>query len=589
MRLTFWLSIGLLALALSACGPALSGPPADAEGDATQVIASPTATEVPTPAAEPSATPSPSAIPTTPPTLLPEESPPAGAESQFSTDFSKHSVPYSEILSGGPPKDGIPAIDDPKFVSVEEADAWLQPQEPVVLVQVKDDARAYPIQIFMWHEIVNDTVGGVPVTVTFCPLCNTGVAFERTFEGQVLDFGTTGRLRFSNLIMYDRQTETWWQQATGEGIAGEFTGRQLTFVPASMISWADFKATYPDGKVLSRETGYSRDYGRNPYTGYDDVNRSPFLYVGPETPGTLPPMARVVTVDLNGEAVGYPYDVLQEVHVVNDTVGGVPIVVLWAPGTASALDAGSVAGGDDVGAATTFSRELDGQTLTFVFDGDRILDEQTGSEWDVLGQAVSGSLAGSQLTPVVSINHFWFSWAAFRPETRVYGPDQPTSATPSTVPESSELTSDFEITVYQGQDVLGGQSVRFSEVLAQGKPVVLNMWAGLCPICRTEMPELQEAYEKYEDRVLIVGVDIGPFVGLGGEEEALALLDELQITYPAGATADVTVMRDYKVLGTPATYFFKPNGEIIQQWNGFLTGDQLNGYIETLLEASASS
>jgi len=418
MRLTFWLSIGLLALALSACGPAPLLPPADAEGPAT---------EVPTPTAEASAPPSPSAIPTIPPTLLPEESPPAGAESEFSTDFGKHSVPYSEILSGGPPKDGIPAIDEPKFVSVEEADAWLKPQEPVVLVQVGDDARAYPIQILMWHEIVNDTVGEVPVTVTYCPLCNTGIAFERTFEGQVLDFGTTGRLHFSNLIMYDRQTETWWQQATGEGIVGEFTGRQLAFVPAPMISWGDFKATYPDGKVLSRETGYSRNYGQNPYTGYDDVNRSPFLYVGPETPGTLPPMARVVTVELNGEAVGYPYDVLREVHVANDTVGGVPIVVLWAPGTASALDAGRVAGGDDVGAATTFSRELDGQTLTFVFDGDRIVDEQTSSEWDVVGQAVSGPLTGSQLTPVVSINHFWFSWAAFKPETRVYNPDQPTS------------------------------------------------------------------------------------------------------------------------------------------------------------------
>jgi thiol-disulfide isomerase/thioredoxin len=500
-------------------------------------------------------------------------------------------VPYSEILSGGPPKDGIPAIDDPQFVSIEEADEWLESQEPVVLVQVGDATRAYPIQILMWHEIVNDTVGGVPVTVTFCPLCNTGVAFERTFEGQVLDFGTTGRLRFSNLVMYDRQTETWWQQATGEGIAGEFTGRQLTFVPASMISWADFKATYPDGTVLSRETGYSRNYGRNPYTGYDDVNRSPFLYVGPETPGTLAPMARVVTVDLNGEAVGYPYEVLQEVRVVNDTVGGVPIVVLWAPGTASALDAGSVAGGEDVGAATTFSRELDGQRLTFVFDGDRIVDEQTDTEWDVLGQAVSGSLAGSQLTPVVSINHFWFSWAAFRPETRVYSPDQPTSAASPIVSESEsiELTSDFEVTVYQGEDVLGGQEVRFSEVLAQGRPVVLNMWAGLCPLCRAEMPDLQKAHDKYGDRVLILGVDIGPLVGLGSKEDALALLDELEITYPAGTTSDVSVMRDYKVLGTPAMYFFKPNGEIIQQWNGILTEDQLNEYIEALLEASASS
>jgi len=385
MRLTLWLFMGLLALALSACGQVISLPPVDVEVDVPEVPAAPPVTEAPTPTAEASPAPSPSAIPTAPPTLLPEESPPSGAESQFSTDFSQHSVPYREILSGGPPKDGIPAIDEPQVVSINEADEWLESQEPVILLQIGDEARAYPIQILMWHEVVNDTVGGVPVTVTFCPLCNTGVAFERTFDGQVLDFGTTGRLRYSNLIMYDRQTETWWQQATGEAIAGEFTGRQLTFVPASLISWADFKAAYPEGKVLSRETGYRRDYGSNPYAGYDNVNNSPFLYLGPETPGALPPMARVVTVDLNGEAVGYPYDVLQKARVVNDTVGGVPIVVLWAPGAASALDAATVAGGDDVGAATTFSRQLDGQTLTLVFDGDRIVDEQTGSEWDVLG------------------------------------------------------------------------------------------------------------------------------------------------------------------------------------------------------------
>jgi thiol-disulfide isomerase/thioredoxin len=510
-------------------------------------------------------------------------------------------VPYSEILSGGPSKDVIPAIDEPKFVSVEEADEWLKPQEPVVLVQARpersrrvgDDTRAYPIQIFMWHEIVNDTIGGVPVTVTYCPLCNTGIAFERTLDGQVLDFGTTGRLRFSNLVMYDRQTESWWQQATGEAIVGEFTGRQLTFVPASMISWADFEAAYPDGKVLSRETGYSRDYGRNPYVGYDDVNRSPFLYDGPETPDALPAMTRVVTVDLNGEAVAYPHDVLQEVHVVNDTVGGIPVVVLWAPGTASALDAGIVAGGRDIGAAATFSRELNGQTLTFAFDDERIIDEQTGTEWDVLGQAVGGpgdvSRRRSQLTPVVSINHFWFSWAAFRPETRIYSADQPTSESRGALPPSTALAPDFEIIVYQGEDVLGGQEVRFSEVLAQGKPVVLDMWAGLCPICRAEMPKLQEAYDKYGDRVLIVGVDIGPFVGLGSEEDGRALLDELEITFPAGTTPDATVMRDYRILGTPTTIFFKPNGEVIRRRAGIMTEDQLNEFIETLLEASASS
>jgi hypothetical protein len=329
-------------------------------------------------------------------------------------------VPYSEILSGGPPKDGIPAIDEPKFIGIDEADAWLEPQEPVILFQLGEDVRAYPLQILMWHEIVNDTVGGAPVVVTFCPLCNTAIAFERTVDGQVLDFGTSGRLRFSNLVMYDRQTESWWQQAGGEAIAGEFTGRQLKLLPASIIAWADFKAAYAEGKVLSRETGYRRNYGDNPYAGYDDVNRPPFLYIGPETPGVLPPMARVLTVDLNGEAVAYPYAVLQEVRVVNDSVGGAPLVVLWAPGTASALDAGTVALGRDVGAANAFARQLDGQTLTFRSDGERITDEETGSEWNVLGQAMGGPLAGSQLAPVVSINHFWFSWAAFKPETRIY-------------------------------------------------------------------------------------------------------------------------------------------------------------------------
>ncbi len=395
-------------LLLSACAGAATAPPTTPTRDV-----SPGPTSISTQEPLPKAT----------PTLLPDESPPPGATFEFKTDFGKHSVPYSEILSGGPPKDGIPAIDDPKFVTVEEADAWLKPVEPVIFLQIGDDARAYPIQIFMWHEIVNDTVGDVPVVITFCPLCNTAIAFERTAAGgQVFDFGTTGRLRYSNLIMYDRQTETWWQQATGEAIVGELTGAQLVFRPAAIISWADFKANYPDGKVLSRDTGFTRPYGDNPYVGYDDVNRPPFLYRGPETPGELPPVARVLTVDLNGEAVAYPYDILQQMSVVNDTVGGTEVVVLWAAGTASALDGDTVAGGRDVGAANAYEPELDGQTLTFALDGSKIVDNETGSEWDVLGQAVNGPLTGKQLTPVVAVNHFWFSWAAFKPETRIYQP-----------------------------------------------------------------------------------------------------------------------------------------------------------------------
>ncbi|MGH2628292.1 MAG: DUF3179 domain-containing protein [Anaerolineales bacterium] len=351
-----------------------------------------------------------------------EAPPPSGAAREFRTDFSRHTVDYAEILSGGPPKDGIPAIDHPRFITAAEADEWLEPAEPVIFLESGGDARAYPLQIFMWHEIVNDVVGGVPVLVTFCPLCNTAIAFERTVQGQVLDFGTTGRLRFSNLIMYDRQTETWWQQASGEAIAGELTGTRLKFLPAPIISWSDFRTSHGEGKVLSRETGYSRPYGQNPYAGYDDIDSSPFLYRGPETPGQLRPMERVLAVELNGDVVAFPYSLLEELRVAVDTIGGEEVVVLWEPGTASALDSRALALGRDVGTANAFSRVVDGRSLTFAHDGSSFIDNETGTRWDILGRALEGELLGKRLTPVVAINHFWFSWVAFQPGTRVFEP-----------------------------------------------------------------------------------------------------------------------------------------------------------------------
>lgn len=357
------------------------------------------------------------------PTLLPDEPPPQGASREFSTDFSRHTVPYNEILSGGVPKDGIPTIDDPTFVSIAEADTWLKLVEPVIVVEVNDDARAYPIQILIWHEIVNDEVGGLPLSVTFCPLCNTAIVFERTVNDMVLDFGTSGRLRYSNLIMYDRQTETWWQQANGEAIAGEFAGHTLEFYPAQMIAWADFKDAHPDGTVLSRETGYNRAYGSNPYVGYDDVATPPFLYDGPPTPGTLLPVERILAVEYGNETVAYPFGVLKYLRVLNDTVDTLPVVVLWSAGTSSALDAVVIAEGRDVGAANAYERTVDDQTLTFVAEGDTLFrDEQTNSIWNARGEAISGDLAGTTLRPIVAVNHFWFSWAAFKPETRVYEP-----------------------------------------------------------------------------------------------------------------------------------------------------------------------
>jgi hypothetical protein len=411
-----WWWLPLVALVLAACSGSATAPAEPVEP--TESAANTTTAETDSePAADEAAD---ASEPTA--ASLPDEPPPPGVEREFSTDFSQRSIAFDEVLSGGPPKDGIPSIDDPQFVSVEEADTWLEDDEPVVRIEAGGVAKAYPLQILTWHEIVNDTVGGVPITVTFCPLCNTAIAFERTVNGQVLDFGTTGRLRFSNLIMYDRQTETWWQQATGEGIVGELTDTQLAFYPAEMIAWSDFRQTHPDGKVLSRDTGYDRDYGRNPYAGYDDINSTPFLYEGPTTPGELPAMARVLTVEHGDTAVAYPYEVLQEQRVINDTVNNTEIAVFWESGTASALDTGTIASGRDVGAANAYLRELDGQTLTFALEDGQIIDQQTGSVWNARGQSISGELEGQELEPVVAINHFWFSWAAFKPETRIYQP-----------------------------------------------------------------------------------------------------------------------------------------------------------------------
>ena len=215
----------------------------------------------------------------------------------WETDFSRHTVPFSEIRSGGPPRDGIPPLDDPKFTTPDEASGWLGDQEPVIAFELNGEAKAYPLQILTWHEIVNDVVGGVPVSATFCPLCNAAIVFDRRLDGVVHDFGTSGKLRNSDLIMWDRQTETWWQQFTGEGIVGELAGKTLTILPASIVSFADFKSANPDGTVLSIDTGFSRAYGRNPYAGYDRADQPPFLFDGP-LDGRLLPKERVATVTL---------------------------------------------------------------------------------------------------------------------------------------------------------------------------------------------------------------------------------------------------------------------------------------------------
>ena len=337
----------------------------------------------------------------------------------WQTDFIKHTVPYSEIISGGPPRDGIPPLDDPQFTTPEDASEWLGDQEPVIALEINGDVRAYPLQILTWHEIVNDVVGGVPISATFCPLCNAAIVFDRRLDEAVYDFGTSGKLRNSDLIMWDRQTETWWQQFTGEGIVGGLAGKKLTILPASIISFSDFRAASPDGKVLSRDTGFSRPYGQNPYAGYDRADQPPFLFDG-DLDGRLLPKERVATVTIGEVDAAFPFSILEKERVVNYTVNGNDLVVFFKSGTTSALDKRSIRGSRDVGATGLFDTHVDGRKLTFRADSDRFVDNETGSIWNILGQAVEGPLTGKWLTPIVHANHFWFAWGAFKPDTLIY-------------------------------------------------------------------------------------------------------------------------------------------------------------------------
>jgi hypothetical protein len=336
----------------------------------------------------------------------------------WKTDFSKHSVPLSEFQAGGPPRDGIPPIDEPKTTSQAAADRWLSDREPVLAVAVDDRTRAYPVQILIWHEIVNDALAGRPIAVTYCPLCNSSLVFDRRVGDRALTFGTTGNLRRSDLVMWDRQTESWWQQLTAEAVVGRLTGVRLEVLPSQTLSWADFKRAYPDGDVLSRDTGFQRDYGSNPYTGYDQRDSEPFLFDG-KADDRLPPKERVVAIVGDDETVVVPFDRLADDPAVELDVGGRPVVVLYKRGVVSPLDASSIQSSRDVGTAAAFDARVGHRSLTFERRGGGFVDRETGSRWDMAGRAVAGELAGERLEPVRHDQQFWFALAAFVPDARI--------------------------------------------------------------------------------------------------------------------------------------------------------------------------
>jgi hypothetical protein len=325
-------------------------------------------------------------------------------------------VPRDQIVWGGVAPDAIPAIDEPVFERASSVD-WLDDREAVLVLQLDGEPRAYPIQVLMWHEIVNDEVEGRPVALTYCPLCNSGVAFDRRVGDRTLDFGTSGSLYLSALVMYDRQTESLWTHFDGRAVVGTLAGAELETLPVSTVAWGDLAQAHPDAEVLSRQTGYERPYGRNAYRGYDRGD-------GPLTgffPGNVDPretgMARVVGFGDGADAVAVLTEHLAEVGAVHLELDGRPVVAWHVPGTASALHRDRVADGDEVGATGVFF--TDGSH--FSRDGTTLVDDATGTTWNVLGEAVRGPRQGDRLEPITHLDTFWFAWSSYRPETALIG------------------------------------------------------------------------------------------------------------------------------------------------------------------------
>lgn len=326
-----------------------------------------------------------------------------------------------DIQSGGPPPDGIPPIDSPVFALVSDTD-YLSDQEGVVVVEINGDARAYPIQVLIWHEIVNDTVGDEPVTVTFCPLCNSALVFKRQFGSRLLDFGTSGELYQSALVMYDRQTESLWAHFTGEGVVGHYAGAQLELIPAQTLSYGDFAERYPDGQVLTTETGFTRSYGLNPYVGYDDEATDPIgAFISQDIDDRLPSKTRMVGVLAPSGPFSLTLADLTEDGVFHyeGAADGASVVVFHQSGLGSALDASEIDEGRDIGQTGAFMAEAEGGTvLTFTAsgDGETFTDAETGSTWTVTGEAIAGDLKGQRLEAIPHLDTFWFAWSTYRPE-----------------------------------------------------------------------------------------------------------------------------------------------------------------------------
>jgi hypothetical protein len=318
-------------------------------------------------------------------------------------------VPLDQIVSGGPPPDGIPSIDKPKFISIQEADKYLEDSELVLGLNINGDIRAYPLQILVWHEIVNDKVGGIPVAVTYCPLCFTNQVFNSTIaddkgKAVILEFGTSGKLYNSNLVMYDRTSKSLWSQAMAQGIVGKYSGVKLERIPFDIAYWKEWKQLYPESKVLSRETGSTKPYGADPYGDY--YTSRDVLFPVSNTDDRLGLKEIVVGFESEGQYKGYKLQEIEDKKVINDQVNGRSIALF-------SLHPFMVRAYDPV---------VDGRTLIFSYNvkDQNFIDKLTGSLWNFEGKAISGQMKGKQLTRLPYDEGFWFEWVAFHPKTELY-------------------------------------------------------------------------------------------------------------------------------------------------------------------------
>ncbi len=337
------------------------------------------------------------------------------------TDFTQTNINLTEIVDSGIPKDGIPAISRPRFVSVKKARKWIDDREPVLVVEIDNKARAYPLQILLYHQIVNDTFRNKPILITFCPLCNNGLVLNRRVDGKTLTFGTSGLLRNSGLVMFDRQTESLWQQFTGTAIAGQYVTKQLSLdYPTQLIAFSQFAQRHPKGRVLSRDTGFNRKYGLNPFQGYDSIDNNPLLFQD-ETDPRLPAMERVLNVRINESLKLYPFTSVKSSGVINDVVDGRPVVVMSGLAYASPLDQTDIHNSTSVPTASGFDRTINNNTvLKFTSINGKIIDTETRSQWNAFGEAIAGELKGVNLKRVdVGVN-FAFASLAFMPDAAIY-------------------------------------------------------------------------------------------------------------------------------------------------------------------------